>query len=294
MRDYKIGSRESKQTYLRRRRKNLMSRREKRAKVFSGLRVLLVLWVAGVLLYIAAMGVKAMLRSSLFDIARVEYEGQARMPYEELTRLSGLEQGVNIFSVDLASTCRKIGTSPWVGEVTMRRMLPSRIRVEIDERIPAAVVKANDDLFLTARDGVILGYATEADRVSLPRISGIAIRQGRAEADTGIKVAAAMELTDFLKGRSFPGPDDDMEVRVDDPFNVILMLNGVEIRLGRGDYDEKFKKLAEVESDIRRRQIELSYVDLRFSDKVVIKPAHEDAGTEIEKKKEMRNPKKNG
>lgn len=294
MRDYKIGSRESKQTYLRRRRKNLMSRREKRAKVFSGLRVLLVLWVAGVLLYIAAMGVKAMLRSSLFDIARVEYEGQARMPYEELTRLSGLEQGVNIFSVDLASTCRKIGASPWVGEVTMRRMLPSRIRVEIDERIPAAVVKANDDLFLTSRDGVILGYATEADRVSLPRISGIAIRQGRAEADAGIKVAAALELTDFLKGRSFPGPDDDMEVRVDDPFNVILMLNGVEIRLGRGDYDEKFKKLAEVESDIRRRQIELSYVDLRFSDKVVIKPAHEDAGTEIEKKKEMRNPKKNG
>lgn len=295
MRDYKVGSRESKQTYLRRRRKSLMSRREKRTRTLKGVKGLLALCVAGALLYIAAMGVKAMFRSSFFDIARVEYEGQSRLPYEELTRLSGLEQGVNIFSVDLAQTCRRIGTSPWVREVTVRRALPSRLRVEIEERVPVALIKANGELYLAAPDGVILGPASDADRGAFLRIGGIAIHEGRAEPDAGAKVVAALELADFLKGRSFPGPEDDVEVRVDDPSNVVLMINDVEVRLGRGGYEEKFKRLSEVESDIRRRQIELAYIDLRFADKVVVKPAHEEeAGAETVIKKETRNPKRHG
>lgn len=280
MRDYKVSAREGKQRYLRRRGRGLVSRREKRARLFGNLKRLFVLWVAAALLYMTAMGVGAILRSSLFDVTKVEYEGQARLSNDELIRLSGLEAGGNIFGVDLVRTCDRLGRSPWVKEVTVRRLLPSRIRVEVVERVPAVLAKANGELYLASRDGVALDYATDADRGTLPVVSGIAIGKDGAEEGAELKVAAALELADFLSKSKFASSEDSAEIKVDDPSSVVLMFNGLEIRLGRGGYEDKFKRLAEVEPDIRRRQIEVMYIDLRFPDKVVIKPMHDETGDE--------------
>ncbi|MDH4101701.1 MAG: FtsQ-type POTRA domain-containing protein [Nitrospirota bacterium] len=281
MRDYKVSAREGKQRYLRRRRnRGLVSRRDKRARLFRNLTRLFVLWIAAVLLYMAAMGVGAILRSNLFEITKVEYEGQARLTHDELLQLSGIESGANIFSVDLAEACDRLGKSPWVREAAVRRLLPSRIRVEIVERVPAVLARVNGELYLVSRDGVSLGIAAEADRGTLPVVSGIAIGKDGAEEGAEIKVTAALELGDYLKKSKFVSSEDRAEIKVDDPSSVILMFNGVEIRVGRGGYEEKFKRLSEVESDIRRRQIEVLYIDLRFPDKVIIKPVHDETGAE--------------
>lgn len=271
MREYKGTTKDSKPKYLRRRRKKVLSVREKRAKLFRLLKGLLVLWIAGVLVYIVVMGARAVTASGYFTVTGIEYAGQAHLTYEELNRLSGLDRAGNVFSVNLDRACKGIAVSPWVKEVSVRRFLPDRIRVEIVERKPAVILKGEVS-YLADREGVILAGSGDVDTADLPVISGVAVSGGSIEEQGAEKVAAALELFDFISKNSKFTSDDTVEVLAASPDNMALLLNGLEIRLGRGDYATKFKRLSEVEQDIRRKGIEVAYIDLRFADKVVVKP----------------------
>ncbi len=45
--------------------------------------------------------------------------------------------------------------------------------------------------------------------------------------------------------------------------------------MGQGDYDEKLRRLFELSDEIKRRHINVKYVDLRFANSVIVKPFKE-------------------
>jgi cell division septal protein FtsQ len=47
------------------------------------------------------------------------------------------------------------------------------------------------------------------------------------------------------------------------------------VKVGAGDYKEKLQRLLELEEDIQRRQITVDYIDVRFANRVVVKPIKE-------------------
>jgi len=49
----------------------------------------------------------------------------------------------------------------------------------------------------------------------------------------------------------------------------------VVIRMGQGDYERKLSRLLALEDEIKKRQIAVDYVDLRFANRVVVKPISE-------------------
>jgi hypothetical protein len=44
------------------------------------------------------------------------------------------------------------------------------------------------------------------------------------------------------------------------------------VKVGYGKYNEKIDRWKNLEAEIRRRNIMIDYVDLRFMDKVIVKP----------------------
>jgi cell division protein FtsQ len=94
-----------------------------------------------------------------------------------------LSPGIRLTAVSNARVSARVGALPWVAGVTVTHVLPSRIRIAVRERTPAALVQAGAHTYLVDHSGVVLqdggaGYpliaalpltvAYPGDRVALP------------------------------------------------------------------------------------------------------------------------------
>ena len=52
-------------------------------------------------------------------------------------------------------------------------------------------------------------------------------------------------------------------------------VDGMLVKVGHGEYEEKLQRLLELEDEIMRRGIPVDYIDLRFANKVIVKPINE-------------------
>ena len=58
----------------------------------------------------------------------------------------------------------------------------------------------------------------------------------------------------------------------DRPEALTLKVDGLVVRVGQGQYEKKLARLFELADEITRRWAKTEYVDLRFADRVVVKP----------------------
>ena len=54
-----------------------------------------------------------------------------------------------------------------------------------------------------------------------------------------------------------------------------MQVDGMLVKVGHGEYEEKLQRLLELEDEIMRRGIPVDYIDLRFANKVIVKPINE-------------------
>ena len=55
-------------------------------------------------------------------------------------------------------------------------------------------------------------------------------------------------------------------------YGLFISMDGEFIKVGYGDYSEKFERWLEIEPEIRKRGVPIKYIDLRFKDSVIVKP----------------------
>jgi cell division protein FtsQ len=68
---------------------------------------------------------------------------------------------------------------------------------------------------------------------------------------------------------------DQIEIVLSKPEELSSIIDGMVVKVGAGEYKEKLERLLQLEEDIQRRQITVDYIDLRFANRVVVKPIKE-------------------
>jgi len=68
---------------------------------------------------------------------------------------------------------------------------------------------------------------------------------------------------------------DQIEIVLSKPHELTSIIDGMTVKIGVGEYREKLERLVELEEDIQRRKIMVDYIDLRFANRVVVKPIKE-------------------
>jgi cell division protein FtsQ len=68
---------------------------------------------------------------------------------------------------------------------------------------------------------------------------------------------------------------DQIEIVLSKPEELSSIIDGMVVKVGAGEYKEKLERLLELEEDIQSRQITVDYIDLRFANRVVVKPIKE-------------------
>jgi cell division septal protein FtsQ len=206
----------------------------------------------------------------IFKVREIEIKGNHSLSEEDLLNITDIKRD-NIIKIDIEDLRTKILKSPWVKEATVRREFPGRISIQLAERVPMAIIDYGDSFYLVDGEGVIIARTRDREGYLLPLISGIDLSESRiGERSTSKGVPEGLTLLRFLKDNGLGL--GDIEIVAKEPEDLTLNLAGKQIKIGSGNYQEKFIRLNEIEKELERRGILASSIDLRFSGKVIVVP----------------------
>jgi cell division protein FtsQ len=229
-----------------------------------------------VLIYGAYRGSSVVAHARVLQIDRIVVRGNERLSNGEvLAVLSGL-RGESLVWTDLNAWRRRLLASPWVRDAALRRSLPSTVEVAILERQPIGVGRINGDMFLVDDRGVVIDqYGPQYADLDLPIIDGLAAPPGdgggmtdEARAELAARVIAALKAKPDIARRL-------SQVDVGDLHNASVILAGdpAVLQLGEDQFLQRLQSYLELAPALRERVPDIDYVDLRFDNRIYVRPA---------------------
>lgn len=215
--------------------------------------------------------------ASFLRVQAIEVRGTAHVSSgEALAILEGL-RGQPLLRADLEAWRARLQSSAWVKQATLHRVLPSTIEVDIVERVPVAIGRDGDRLFLVDSTGTVIDeFGPRYGDFDLPLVDGL-IETGARDSAAHAQRAAlgARVLAAFAAERDVLDRVSQIDVR--DPRNAIVLLEDDEARLRLGDraFVERVRSYLELAPALRSDAAVLDYVDLRFDARVFVRPSPE-------------------
>ena len=228
------------------------------------------------LIYGAYRGSSVVAHARVLQIDRIVARGNERLSNGEvLAVLSGL-RGESLVWTDLNVWRRRLLASPWVRDAALRRSLPSTVEVAILERRPIGVGRLNGDMFLVDERGVVIDqYGPQYADLDLPIIDGLSAPPGdgggmtdEARAELAARLIAALKAKPDIARRL-------SQVDVADLHNASVILEGdpAVLHLGDDQFLQRLQSYLELAPALRERVPDIDYVDLRFEDRIYVRPA---------------------
>lgn len=224
-----------------------------------------------VALFIILVALYFFLHSSIFNVTAIEASGQKTLPGAEITALSGLTTGVNIFEVDTDSSAEKVKSHPRIKTCEVVRHLPSRLEVKVVEREPWAVIPRIDEFLLVDEQGVVMEKLTDWPPQQVPVVT--ADIDVESEVKLGQKIpgiATVYRIVQALPVNNLTISEYHYDIAHDEV--LIYTMAGTEIRVGNtSNLKEKQAAWPEVVKLLNNPQKPVAYVDLRFKGYPVIR-----------------------
>jgi cell division septal protein FtsQ len=273
------GQRQGQQFLRGPRPRRLSLKRRRRRRVTTGTAITLLAILSAIAGWMLGAQLLHVVRSSpALGVVALEINSCPRVNRAELTALNRtVEHQVNIFSIHLGQLAREVEQHRWVQSCSIKRILPDRLRVRVEEKVPAVLARHGDRLLLLGRQGEVIEVppASEAWAGMFPLLTGFS-DETAWEAHQG-RVRKNLPLVDLLQaleqGRAIP-----RVVRIDlsETNNNRIHFEGREypVLIGDNGYSDKLARYQMLEKILEERHGDnLLYVDLRFRDRVIVKPA---------------------
>lgn len=207
------------------------------------------------------------LRTS-FVLHRIVFTGNEHLSDEELAAMTGVKKGKNILTISNGGIYARMMESPWLRSVSVRKELPDVLHVLIKEAEPFALLDMKGHLFIVDDRGRMLEELRDSRVPFLPIISADPFRKREAFSEA-INLVRAVKMSGLLSQK------DHIEIIAQKPEEIMMNIDGTVVKVGVGEYEEKLARLLELEEEIKKRQIPVDYIDLRFANKVIVKPVNE-------------------
>jgi cell division protein FtsQ len=219
------------------------------------------------------------LTTPLLRVTRIAVRGNVRLSSGQVQALVEDMRGTSILRADLDAFRRRLIESPWVADVALRRILPSTIEVFISERRPMGLCRLGQDLYLIDETGTIIDqFGPHYSEFDLPIVDGLL---------TAPNTPAAMQGSIDPQRAGFAarviaslGRDHDIgkrlsQVDVSDRHDAVVLLDGdsAQLHLGDDKFLERIQMYLDLSSALRERVVDIDYVDLRFEQRVYVRPA---------------------
>ncbi len=132
-------------------------------------RFVLPLIISGFLLlclaFVGFSGYETATASEFFGLRHIDVRGNVRTPDEDIRRVVvASAQKPGVWNADLGEIREKLEKFPFVKSAAVSRALPAGLRVNVTERVPAAVVKLSSGDFLIDGEATLLVAASKDEK----------------------------------------------------------------------------------------------------------------------------------
>lgn len=221
----------------------------------------------------AVWAARALLQSRVLAVSHVVVHGNKRLSTGEVEALVDGIRGESIVLVDFDRYRKRVMDSPWVADVTLWRVLPSTVEVRVTERVPMAVARSGQQLYLVDRSGAIVDqFGPQYREFDFPVIDGlIGSPSGARPLVDQARVRVTGQFLDAMQTRPDLGPRIS-QVDVSNARDVVVLLDGDSTFLHLGDrrFVERLQTYLELAATLRDKLLVIDYVDLRFDERVFV------------------------
>jgi len=208
--------------------------------------------IEGAYAYSADMGLR---------VKGVLVEGRDRTLSDEILEVLSVERGMPILKIDPQSAKSDLETLPWVSSAEVERQLPDTIYVRIVERRPLALWQLEGELSVIDQNGAVIPGVEARRHAGLPLIVGPGAPEHAADlisvlsSEPGLRkrVAAAIWVGDRRWNLQLTG--------------------GIDVRLPEGGLIDAWKQLARIEKEYGVLDRDVTLIDLRLPDRLVVRTA---------------------
>jgi cell division protein FtsQ len=254
-------------------RRRALPRWIKRSALWGGIGVaVLTLGVGGVVLVrqgtvpnvAAALGNGALSATGVMGlkVREILVEGRSRVPPQTVMATLDVRRGTPILGVGVDAVRQRLESIPWVESALVERRLPDTIFVRLVERVTLALWQHNGKFSVIDAKGVVIQDEV-GPFASLPIVVG----------DDAPPHAEALLL--LLQ------TEPDLQKRVTAAVRVggrrwnLKLDNGIDVRLPEEDAASAWSKLAALERENKLLSRDVTAVDLRLPDRLIVRVGQE-------------------
>jgi len=215
------------------------------------------------------------LHAASLQVRTISVHGNVRISSGEVQAMVNGLRGTNILTADLTGYRHRLLKSPWIADVGMRRVLPSTVEVFVSERRPMGVCRLGSVLYLVDPHGTLIDeVGPQYAEFDLPIVDGL-VRQpasGQPSIDEE-RAELAARVIDALATRKDISKRVS-QIDVHDPHDAVVMLQDdpALLHLGEDRFLERLQSYVDLSPALRQRVPEIDYVDLRFDQRVYVRP----------------------
>jgi cell division septal protein FtsQ len=212
-------------------------------------------------------------QASVFRLADMTVGGNRVLSEGEVVEAAGVTMGESILAMDLEGIRSRLLTHPLVRSAAVARRLPSGVIIDIEERTPAALVRADGEQVVD-RDGYAVHVPEGLETQWLPCFEGVEM-EGRRVTERGLlDLSDGMDLIHAISSFGFPPLGRIACIDLSDRNDAVLLPagDGPLVHLGREKTTERLRRWKLVAPDLASQWEAVEYIDLRAEGQVVAKP----------------------
>ncbi|MCX8026545.1 MAG: FtsQ-type POTRA domain-containing protein [Thermodesulfovibrionales bacterium] len=207
--------------------------------------------------------------TSFLKVTDIQVYGNQRLKYEDIVTAVNVKKGDKLFATDLKTIHERLMSIRWIKEAVIKKDLSGVIHIKIKETQALAILRLKDRTFLVDNDGVLLEDIGDSVVLFLPVLVDIDPKEDYKA------YKEALSFVSFLKNHTSYTSKGRIEITGKRPEDITVMIDGVQIKIGSGDYDKKISRLDFVRQEIQRRNLNVEVIDVRFKDRVVVRTSKE-------------------
>lgn len=247
---------------------NRLKKNSKGMNVFSMVRNITVLVIIFAFAIVIFMYIQAYPVKSVFPVEHIAFAGNKHLTDDELRILAQVHLNESLVMISNKKVSQQLLKSPWIKSVNIRKDFPDTLLLTIQETEPFALLDMHEHLFLIDENGKLLEELKGDAIPFLPVIKGDPLKDKDGFSD-------ALNLVKLMNAKGFSSERDHIQIIARKAHDISLEIDGTLVKIGTGGYEEKLERLIRLEEDIKNMSLHVEYIDLRFSNKAIVKPVNE-------------------
>jgi len=202
-----------------------------------------------------------------FEVKRTQIVCRREFVRQDIQALLDASKLGNLLLLDIGRFRDRLEAHRWVKEARLRKVFPSSLEVEIQEREPAALLGIGGRFILIDKDGVFLESLVSREGIDLP----LFIDSSQFHEHYQEKLALAWECLASLTPGEAAGLDA-LDFSRTGSVSVFFPDHPTRLVLGGNHFAENLRYYLSSRESLESQAGPLEYVDLSLQDRVYLKP----------------------